>query len=239
MKRFFAVAVLAWLGIGTVAAAENVLVLGGTGRLGSMVAKEIVKQGHSVTVFARPTSDRGRLAGVSVSYVLGDLGSGSDIARAIESNKFTVIIDASGRRTADKSYSHAVTMPQIVRASKAGKTVRQIVFVSSVGAGRNLERFPGINWTEYLPLLAERGAAEQSLIDSGIAYTIIRSGAVLEGNDPATGTAYFTEDQGVLGATRRPDLAALTAKRVGKAAGLNKIYHAADDALKLPTGVEG
>lgn len=232
--RLSLVALATFLGfVSTASLAESVLVFGGTGRLGAAIVQDLVKDGHQVAVFARPTSDRSRLKGLKVAYLQGDLGKPDDVTAAIESGKFTVLIDAAARRTGDNSYSHAVTMPRIVQAARASGA-KQIIFLSSVGAGDNIKLFPKIDWTEYLPLLKERGAAERALISSGVPYTIIRTGAVLLESVPSTGKARFTEDQSTIGAITRPDLAVLTADCVGKAACFNKIYHAADDTLNLP-----
>ena len=51
--------------------AQTALILGGTGRLGAPIAAELVAAGYTVTVFARPDSDRTRLAGLPVKYARG------------------------------------------------------------------------------------------------------------------------------------------------------------------------
>lgn len=232
--RFHPAALAVFLGfVSTATLAESILVFGGSGRLGAAIVQDLVKDGHDVAVFVRPTSDRSRLKGLKVSYLQGDLGKPDDVTSAIESGKFTVLIDATARRTGDHSYSHAVTMPRIVQSGRASGA-KQIIFLSSVGAGDNIKLFPKINWTEYVPLLEERGKAERTLISSGVPYTIIRTGAVLLESVPSTGKARLTEDQSTIGAVTRPDLAILTVDCVGKAACMNKIYHAEDDSLQLP-----
>ena len=219
--------------LGHAIAAEKVLVLGGTGRLGAEVVRATLADGHTVAVYARSGASRARLADAKVEYVTGDLGSSAQLDAAIRAVRPTVVIDASGRRTDDKSYSHAVTMPAIIEAARHVGT-RQIIFISSVGAGENLEKFKNIPWGEYLPLLEERGIAERALTGSGIPFTIIRTGNVPDPAVPATGAAYLTEDQGVFGVSTRPDLAKLTADCISARKCRNKVFHAADRKLKPP-----
>jgi uncharacterized protein YbjT (DUF2867 family) len=218
---------------GKAIAAENILVLGGTGRLGSEVVRAALANGHAVSVYAREGASRARLADAKVKYVAGDLGSTSQLDAAMRSVRPTVVIDASGRRTDDQSYSHAITMPVIVEAARHTGT-RQIIFISSVGAGENLKKFQHIPWGEYLPLLEERGIAERVLMSSGIPFTVIRTGNVPDPAIPATGAAYLTEDQSVFGVSTRPDLAKLTAECIGASKCRNKVFHVADRKLKPP-----
>lgn len=232
MKRILLV-LLSMGACASAAAAEKVLVFGGTGRLGSEIVRSALAKGYAVAVFARAQSSRERLAGSSVEYLTGDLGKIHEVKAAIGAARPTVIIDASGRRTADQSFSHAVTMPAIVKAARRAG-VRQILFVSSVGAGDNIRMFPNLPWGEYIPLLEERGKAERSLMEGPIQYTIIRTGNVPDPSVAATGAAYLTEDQSVIGATTRRDLADLMVNCIAAPACRNKVYHAADRKLKSP-----
>ncbi len=215
-------------------AAEKVLVFGGTGKLGAYIVADLINAGDAVTVFARSTSDRSRLKGLDVNYAIGNLDNGNEIASAIESGKFTVLIDASGRRADVFSYDHGQAMQQIVKSSeKSG--VRQIIFISSVGAGDNIKNFPDIKWGEYTSFLQERGRAESAVFKGQVPYTIIRTGGlVIDGDAPATGKGKLVEDQTALGMITRRDLALLVVDCVAKLACISKVFHATDDSLKLP-----
>ena len=72
IQTIFSAAVM--LAAATPAWAEGVLVFGGTGLLGSEIVKQLANAGETqITVFARPTSDRSRLDGIDVNYVVGDV----------------------------------------------------------------------------------------------------------------------------------------------------------------------
>ncbi len=81
----------------SLAADGDVLVLGGTGQLGSEIVKDLVAAGENVSVLARPTSNRARLEGLEVSYVIGDMQVNADMERVFTSTSFRAVIDASSQ----------------------------------------------------------------------------------------------------------------------------------------------
>lgn len=207
----------------------NALVFGGTGRLGAPIVRLLVEAGHPVTVFARPTSDRKRLEGLDVTYVTGDLLDGASVASVVAGKPFAYVIDASARgNNTDPFYATAM---RNILAAIVGGDVRQFILHGSVGAGDNVEHFPGVPFGRMHIVLQAKGEAEVMLIDSGINYTIIRNGRVERDGTPATGTARLTEDDTVLDAVTRADLAMLTLRCLDNPGCLNKTFHAVDDSL--------
>ena len=57
-------------------AAQRVLIIGGAGHAGSAVARMLIERGDHVTAFVRATTDRSKLEGVPVDYVVGDANEG-------------------------------------------------------------------------------------------------------------------------------------------------------------------
>lgn len=215
------------------AASDNqVLVFGGTGQLGSAVVRELVAAGYPVTVFARPASDRTRLDGVKVSYLTGDILDAAQVRAAFDGRDFRTVVDATARGTADDEF-YPTAMANIIAGAKTGG-VRQIILHGSVGAGDNIERFPQANFGRMRSTLAAKGRAERLLIDSGIAYTIIRNGILLPADLPPTRTARLSTDQGLMRKVRRADLGLLTVLCVGNPDYMNGIWHAIDDSLDVP-----
>lgn len=211
---------------------DGVLVLGGTGRLGAPIVRLLLDEGERVTVFARPTSDRERLRGLDVQYAIGDLLDAPSVAAALAERSYRVIVDASARGASPEAFYD--TAMQNVLDTLAGHRVEQFILHGSVGAGGNASRFPKADWSRLSAVLQAKGQAEKMLIDSGIAYTIIRNGLVQRDGTPATGDAYLTEDTGAFGAVTRADLALLTMQCFEKPEYLNKILHAVDDGLDVP-----
>ncbi|MFQ5634782.1 MAG: NAD(P)H-binding protein [Gammaproteobacteria bacterium] len=210
----------------TASDADAVLVFGGTGRLGAPIVRLLVEAGYPVTVFARPSSDRSRLAGLDVTYLTGDLTDADSVVEAVDGRPFGFVIDASARG-ASRDPFYATAMRNIL-AAVADSGVRQFILHGSVGAGDNMRRFPNRGFERMRAVMQAKGEAEASLRDSGIAYTIIRNGMVRPDGTPATGTARLTGDDTVLAAVTRADLAALTLQCLDNSDCLNRTFHAVD-----------
>jgi uncharacterized protein YbjT (DUF2867 family) len=246
----------------------GVLVFGGTGKLGAEIVKLLVAAGERVTVFSRPSSDRGLLAGLAVDYAVGDMLDEAGVAAAFDAKRYRVVIDASATREpaamrAAEGLDPAASRPPAARggperdskgfyeatmrlmAKHAARTgVKQFILHGSVLAGDNIDLFPQFAFLKGSPTMLDKGRAEKILIDSGVPYTIIRHGRVPGGpQPPATGTAYLSTDQAIFGDMTRADLAILTLDCLDNPARLNKIYHATDPNYKmdrpLPSGPGG
>jgi uncharacterized protein YbjT (DUF2867 family) len=212
------------------AAAETrggALVFGGTGRLGAPIVHLLVEAGHPVTVFARPTSDRKRLAGLKIDYVVGDLRAADTVAAALRGHSFDFVIDASARgRSQDPFYANAM---RNILAALADSEQRQFILHGSVGAGDNMQKFPDVGFERMRAVMEAKGEAEALLKASGIPYTIIRNGLVEPDGTPATGSARLSEDDTQLSSVTRLDLAALTMQCLDNEDCIGKTFHAVDD----------
>ncbi|MFW2404334.1 MAG: NAD(P)H-binding protein [Gammaproteobacteria bacterium] len=206
---------------------EQVLVFGGTGRLGAPIVELLVAAGYPVTVFARPTSSRERLADLEVRFVVGDLMDAGSVGAAINDQAFTYVIDASARG-ASRAAFYDTAMRNILSAVDAGE-VQQFILHGSVGAGDNMAKFPDVGFERMRNVMIAKGEAETLLKASGIPYTIIRNGFVRPDGTPATGTASLTENDAALDAVTRLDLAALTMQCLANEKCMNKTFHAVDE----------
>ena len=213
-------------GADTEAEPEQILVFGGTGRLGSDVVKALIDANFVVTVFARPTSNRRRLEGLSVSYVIGDVLVAEDVDAALAAKPFAVVIDALGRGKAPvEFYTHSAQ--NIARAAAAG-SVRQLILHGSVGARASAATLGASMSTGMQRIMAAKSAGEEAVVQSGVPYTIIRNWRVLAYGTPASGNAILTTDQSATGSVTRAGLARLTVQCVLVNACLNQVYHAVE-----------
>lgn len=216
-------------------AQDNVLVVGGAGYLGAEISKALVARGFAVTVMVRPTSDRSRLAGVPVTFVVGDATKPDDVLAAARTRPFRAIVDAIAGAPGEPA-PYAAAQAAIVAAAKA-TGVEQIVLNSSAGAGdgSNAADYPNVNFARFKAGLIEKGRAEAILRSSHVPFTIIRSGAILiergEPPHPPTGRAYLVEDEKVVGPTTYGDLGRLVAACVLNARCFNGVFHVTDDTL--------
>ena len=211
---------------------SGVLVFGGAGQLGADIVKELVKRGEAVTVFVKPSTDRARLNGLPIAFVVGDARTDADVRTAFRAAKFRVAINALARRDNEEHFWDRTQMSITAAAKATG--VKEVVFLSSVGVGDSAATYAPEAYARSKDGLLDRGKSEEDLKASGLDYLIIRTGSVLTPTTPATGKARFTEDRMNLGPVTRPDLAVLTVDCLGKAACRNKTFHATDDTLKIP-----
>lgn len=202
----------------------TVLVFGGTGRLGSEVARSLSQAGHHVTVFARPSSNRERLAGIPAAFVLGDVLVEADVLTAVQQTQPQVIVDALSRGRAPADFYATSAAHIATAASQAG--VEQIILHGSVGAGDSAKVLNDGISASMRRLFEQKGAGENAVINSGVPYTIIRNWQVRRYGTGASGTAALTEDQSATDSVSRADLAQLTLACFAKERCLNRIFHA-------------
>lgn len=221
---------------GSTATPREVLVLGGTGQLGAEIIRPLAAAGDArITVFAREGSDRSRLAGLPVSYVVGDLTREADVAAALRARRFDVIVNAVRVEDGDIHFYEKILTPLARVARETG--VGQIIHHGAVGAGENAAKFTTLGWERVpglLDRLKDQGIGEQRLRDSGVPFTIIRNARIYPDGTPSTGKAELTEDDSVLTPMTRADLALLTLRCVGNAQCYGKTYHVRDASLAWP-----
>ncbi|MBX7442961.1 MULTISPECIES: SDR family oxidoreductase [unclassified Arthrobacter] len=148
-----------------------ILVVGGTGRLGRAAVPLLVQSGHRVRIMARGSSQPFATAvGAGVELFRGDLGSESDCRRAVEGCTAVVFaasgfgLKDSGPREVDRDGAI-----RLVRAAAAGG-VQHLIMMSMHGAAPD-------GPIDYLRCKA---AAEEAVRSSGMDWTVIRMGALLE-----------------------------------------------------------
>lgn len=214
---------------------RDVLVLGGTGQLGAEIVRRLVAGGDRVTVFTRPGSDRSRLARLAVTYTEGDLLNEADIKAAFAGRHIQYVIVAVRVEDGDPHF-YAKFLPVLTGSAKAAG-VTQLIHHGAVGAGRNAEKFAGLGWDKVpglLDRLEDQGVGEDIVRASGVPFTIIRNTRLYPDGTPPTGKAELTEDDSVINAMTRADLADLTVRCLGNAGCLGKTWHVRDGSLAWP-----
>ncbi|MGH7276289.1 MAG: hopanoid-associated sugar epimerase [Candidatus Rokuibacteriota bacterium] len=115
----------------------DALVTGGTGFVGANVVRELLGDGRTVRVLARPGSDRRALAGLDVEISEGDLLDAASLRRAVTGAGTVFHVAADYRLWArDPEELHRAnvggTRALLEAAAEAG--VRRVVYTSTVGA---------------------------------------------------------------------------------------------------------
>lgn len=212
--------------------ARSVLVFGGSGRLGAEIVRELVGEGHEVTVFLRPTSTRARLEGLPVKLIEGDARSEADVRRALASRRFDVVVNALGRSESDVEF-FAITGRHIARAARASG-VAHVILHSSVGVGASRAVYPTGRFAAMSDLFRAKEIAEGELIDSGVTYTIIRNAILRDLPAGVRDGAELVPGETAYGAVSRQGLGRLTRECIGNPACENRIFHAVDAGLAAP-----
>ncbi len=213
----------------------EVLVLGGTGQLGADIVKRLVADGYRVTVYARPASDRSRLAGLPVAWAVGDLTNPAEVSAAVGARRWQAVVSAARVEDGDIHFYEKFMTP-LVEAARAAR-VRQIIHHGAVGAGANAARFPSLGWDKVPGLmdrLKDQGLGEDLLRASGVPFTIIRNARLYPDGTPSTGRAELTEDDTVITPMTRADLSLFTAQCLGNRKCFGKTYHVRDSSLNWP-----
>jgi uncharacterized protein YbjT (DUF2867 family) len=130
----------------------EVLVTGGTGRLGQRLSAPLQEAGHTVKLMSR--------RGAGPGGVRGDLGTGQDLPAALRGAE--VIVHAASDPRGDYWQSDVAGTRRLVQAVDRDR-LRHLVYVSIVGVDR-------IPYGYY----RAKFAAEQVLLASGLPVTLLR-----------------------------------------------------------------
>lgn len=223
---------------------EGVLVIGGTGQLGSYHVKHLSDAGERVIVLARPTSSFDRLEGANYEVVVGDLADEASVMAAVMKAKPAVMIDTAnlpGIRMDDgDSFYWPAMRYQIAAAKAAGVT--QIIRHSARGAREMLTSPPAEGMrsdSRIINYMRDVGRAEMTLetagkMDDALVTTIIYNRNLPP--EPATGTGRgeLLDDLTTDGGITRSDLARITNTCILNETCYGKIFNAIDANLPPP-----
>ncbi len=226
---------------------KKVLVTGATGQTGSLVFQKLKNQPEEFAVvgFARSPEKAQQLFNSTDNLVFGDITSKPQIESAIAGcDALVILTSASPKMVAPPSEGNPPKfaydpegMPeqvdyhgqvnQIEAAKQAG--VKQIVLVGSMGGtdpNHMLNRMGNGN------ILVWKRKAEQHLIDSGVDYTIIHAGGLL--NEPGgvrelevgRDDSLLSKDspEGATNSLPREDVANLVVNALSEANARNKAF---------------
>jgi uncharacterized protein YbjT (DUF2867 family) len=157
-----------------------VLVVGGTGMLGSQVVTELLARGKQVRALVRPASDASRLEAAGAKVARGDMMDPASLARAMDGAD-AVVTSAAGytrHRKGDTSETDIVGNANLVEAaSRSG--IRRFVLTSILTCDQ----------TPQVPHFWHKKLAEDRLEQLGVPFVALRPGAFLDqvtrfGGDP-------------------------------------------------------
>lgn len=209
--------------------AGSVLVIGGTRATGLEIVRVLRARGDDVVVLVRPSSDAGAAEALGARIVRGDAMNPPDLVAALASvpagSQFRAVVSTLGATSLEGPRPDFEGNRNAVDAARLAG-VERFVLVTVIGAGESLEAAPAVARYFLRNVIPEKTKAEDYLKTSGLDYTIIRPGGLLD-KEPQ-GRAYLTEDTRAMSWIRRSDLAALTVQALDDPRAIGKVYHAFD-----------
>ena len=220
---------------------QRVLVFGGTGMIGSLLVRELAERGDTVTVFVRPTSNRSVLDGTKVAFARGDVLDPASLRAAFKLVQPEVVIssiarDGHDRPTLDQGPTLYASGNDAITAAARSAGVRQLIQMSTVGAGDSAALVPKSVFDFAGQVFRDKSDAEQTLVASGLHYTIVRTPTMLVG--PSSGTGQLILDHSIQNPIHLGDVVRIVADCVGAQRCFDHIYHAVDLTIPKLTAEE-
>lgn len=170
--------------------AALVLIAGATGGVGQLAVAKALEKGLSVRVLTRQADKAKQMFGDRVEVAVGDIRQSDTLPAAVEN--VTHIICCTGTTAFPSSkwdfqnFFSAQNSPQQVDAvgvknlvAVAPRDLQRFIFVSSCGVLRK-KQFP-FNILNAFGVLDAKQAGEEAIAASGLPYTIIRPGRLIDG----------------------------------------------------------
>ena len=186
---------------------KKALVAGATGRAGRLVVKELLNRGYEVRALMVPPFDTSATAGLEgVEFIEGDLGSVPSLTRAMEGVQYLISALGSKKPFSGKENDKVDNMgnQNLARAAKA-MGIRQIVVISSVGAGNSRDAVSCMYKWPMLSVLKAKTRSEEFIQTCGIDYTIIRPGGYTD--KEISDEVVFGEGGRITGLVKRSQIA--------------------------------
>ncbi len=183
----------------------EVAIAGGHGKIGLLLGKLLVEQGHTVLGLIRDPAQEEDLHAVGVEPVICDLEGDHDVAAAV-SGVDAVVFAAGAGPGSGAERKRTMDLDGAVRLIDAARAegINRYVMVSSMGAASP----PATGGDVFGEYLRAKSEADLALQGSGLDFTIVRPGRLTD--EPPTGLVSVGErlDRGEI---PRADVAAVLA----------------------------
>lgn len=213
-----------------------VLVAGASGQTGRLVLQRAKAAGLRVRAMARDPAAAARDAAGDYQWVGGDVRDPGTLASAMVGVTFVVCAIGATERSGPNSpeFVDFGGVRNLTDAARAAG-VRHFVLVSSAGVGGGGGAFGWLLNTVVMPGILEwKAKGEQHLRASGLAYTILRPGAL--SNDPGDriGVRFAQGDKLGGGTIARADVAAVALYSLGNGDAAYKTFELVSDESARP-----
>jgi uncharacterized protein YbjT (DUF2867 family) len=214
---------LAGLPVLASAKGETVLVAGATGRTGKHVVEQLTARGYKVRAMVRDAAKSKDAFGKGVAVVVGDVRDPASLKAALKGVKFVVSsIGAGGGPNPEAGNGPEeidnLGVANLAAAAKAAK-IKHLVLVSSAATSRHAD-YP----VPFMrPILAAKFKGETALRGSGVPYTIVRPGGLIDEPGGKAAVQFMQGDKSI-GRIPRADVATVCVEALGKKAAMGKTF---------------
>ncbi|GAA1048269.1 SDR family oxidoreductase [Arthrobacter russicus] len=203
----------------------KIVIAGGHGQIALFLGQQLAAAGHQPVGLIRKPGQQDELRSRGIAPVLLDIENSSvdQLAQALIGADAVVFAAGAGPNSGaarKDSVDRAGSVLLADAAEQAG--VRRFVQISSMGADsvRAGSRPDGIDDDFYAYLVAKLGAEEDLVARSGLDWTILRPGRLVD--DAGTGRVLLAEQTG-RGSVPRADVASVVAELLLAGAGVGQV----------------
>lgn len=181
---------------------NKILVVGGTGRTGQIIVKNLVAHGIHPHLLVRDLSKAKALFGEALTYHIGDVREFETLLKPMEDMQ--AVISAVGTCTpVGKNCPKRVDYEGVANLVKAAqiKEIKHFILISSIAVTH-----PEHPLNRFGKILDWKRKGEQALQHSGLNYTIVRPGG-LKDTPGGQHSLMFGQGDQIVGTLSRSDLA--------------------------------
>jgi uncharacterized protein YbjT (DUF2867 family) len=196
----------------------DVVIAGGHGNIALRLTRLLSERGDHVRSLIRNADHTGDVEAAGGEPVICDMEAEDDISTFVGGGDAAVFAAGAGpgsgperKRTVD--YGAAVKLIDACRRTG----IDRYLMVSSIGA-----HDPSAGGERMRPYLQAKHDADEALMQSDLAYTIVRPGSLTD--DPGTGLVTVTTDMSVRDRVPRDDVAAVLAASLTEDGTIGKVF---------------
>ncbi len=211
---------------------QTVVIAGATGRVGRLVANEVLARGFNVRAILVPpfdSPDQPEFSEKNVGMVEGDLTSVEALEKAVEGADYLISVIGSKKPFSKKENDKIDNMgnQNLTRAAKA-KGLKRVVIVSSNGVGNSRWAINLMHKLSMNRILRAKEKSEAFIQSYGMEYTLLRPGGYNEKD--LSGEIVFGEGGGLSGLIGRGGIAKTCADAITNPAMKNRTLEVMDKA---------
>ena len=208
----------------------RIFLAGASRGAGREIAKQLVMARHQVTALLRSPQTEAELKALGITLVFGDALDAETMSQAMGEHSPEIVISTIGGLPNDGGIRADFAGNKNLIDAAVAAQVKRFILISSIGSGKSAQALPPQALETLGAVLKEKEQAEDYLVNSGLTYTVIRSGGLI--SQPATDGEVLTEDVTAAGSIPRTALARLTVKCLGSDRAKNKILSAIDTSMQ-------